>query len=58
MLRKVINPILLVPLAICINCLDVLSSETKNNIDNILEERSNKPFISYEEIEKFILIVF
>ena len=54
MLRKVINSILLVPLAICINCLDVLSSETKNNIDNILEERSNKPFISYEEIEKFI----
>jgi len=55
MLRKVINPILLVPLAICINSLNVLSSETKNYIDNILEEKSNEPFLSYEEIEKFIL---
>ena len=55
MLRKVINPILLVPLAICINSLNVLSSETKNYIDNILEEKSNKHFISYEEIDKFIL---
>ena len=54
MLRKVINHILLVPLAICINPLNVLSSETKNYIDNVLEEKSNKPFISYEDIEEFI----
>ncbi len=55
MLRKVINSILVVPLAIFINPLNVQSSETKNYIDNILEEKSNKPFISYEEIEKFVL---
>ena len=54
MLRKVIKPILVIPLAICINPLNILSSETKNYIDNILEEEANKPFISYEEIEKFV----
>ena len=54
MLRRVINPILLLPLALCINSGKILSSETKNYIDNVIEERSNKPFISYEEIEEFI----
>ena len=55
MLRRVINPILLLPLALCINSINVLSSETKNYIDDILEEKSNKPFISYEDIQKIIL---
>ena len=55
MLRRVINPILLLPLALCINSVNVLSSETKNYIDNVLDEKSNNPFISYQEIEKIIL---
>ncbi len=55
MFRKVINPILFLPLALFLNPINVLSSETKNNIDKILEEKSNKTFISYEDIEKIIL---
>ena len=50
MLRKVINPILFIPLALCINTINVLSSETKDYIDSVLEEKSDKPFISYLEI--------
>ena len=55
MLRRVINPILFLPLALCINSVNVHSSETKNYIDNVLEEKSNNPFISYQEIEKIVL---
>ncbi len=55
MLRRVLNPILFLPLAICLNSINVLSSERKDNIDNVLEEKSNKPFISHQEIEKIIL---
>ena len=55
MLRRVINPILFLPLALCINSINVLSSETKNYIDNVLEEKSNNPFIGYQEIEKIVL---
>jgi len=55
MLRRVINPILFLPIALCINSMNVLSSETKDTKDNALEEKSNKSFISYEDIEKIIL---
>ena len=55
MLRRVINPILFLPFALSINCINVLSSETKNNIDNVLEEKSNITFVDYQEIEKIIL---
>ena len=55
MFRRVINPILLLPIALCINSKNVLASETKNFIDNVLEEKSNKPFISYQEIQNIIL---
>jgi len=55
MLRRVINPILFLPLALSINSVNVLSSETKNYIDNVLEEKSNNSFISYQEIEKIVL---
>ena len=55
MLRRVINHILLLPLALCINSVNVLSSETKNYIDKILEEKSNNASISYQNIEKIIL---
>ena len=54
MLRRVINPFLFLPIALCINSINVLSSETKNNIDNTLGENSKKLFINYEEIEKLI----
>jgi len=55
MLRRVINPILLLPLTLSINSFNVLSSETKNYIDNILEEKSNITFVDYQEIEKLVL---
>ena len=37
MLRRVINPILFLPLALCINSQDVLSSERKNYINTFIE---------------------
>ena len=55
MLRRVINPILFLPLALSINSGNVLSSETKNYIDNVLEEKRNITFIDYQEIEKMVL---
>ena len=55
MLRRVINPILFLPLALSINSINVLSSETKNYIDNVLEEKSNITFVNYQEIEKIVL---
>jgi len=55
MLRRVIKPILFLPLALCINSINVLSSETKNYIDNVLEEKPNITFVDYQEIEKIIL---
>ena len=51
MLKKVINPILFLPLALCINSLDVLSNEKKDFIDKVLEDKSNKPFITYQDIK-------
>ncbi|MDA9745793.1 TolC family protein [Prochlorococcus sp. AH-736-K20] len=55
MLRRVINPFLFLPLALSINSINVLSSETKNYIDNVLEEKSNITFVDYLDIEKIIL---
>ena len=55
MLRRVINPILLLPLTLSFNTVNVLSSETKNYIDNLLEEKSNITFVEYQEIEKLVL---
>jgi len=55
MLRRVINPILFLPFALSINSINVLSSETKNNIDNVLEEKSNITFVDYQEIEEIVL---
>ena len=55
MLRRVINPILFLPLTLSINSVNVLSSETKNYIDNILEEKSNITFVDYQDIEKLVL---
>ena len=55
MLRRVINPFLLLPLTLSMNTFNVLSSETKNYIDNILEDNLNITFVDYQEIEKLIL---
>ena len=55
MLRRVINPFLLLPFALSITTMNVLSSETKNYIDNVLEEKSNITFVDYQEIEKLVL---
>jgi len=55
MLRRVINPFLLLPLTLSMNTFNVLSSETKNYIDNVLEEKSNITFVEYQEIEKLVL---
>ena len=55
MLRRVINPILLLPLTLSFNTVNALSSETKNYIDNVLEEKSNITFVDYQEIEKLVL---
>jgi outer membrane protein TolC len=43
------------PIALSINSINVLSSETKNYIDNVLEEKSNITFVDYLEIEKIVL---
>ena len=57
MLRKVINTILFLPLGLCINFETLISSELKNNANayKALATKSNKPFIGYLDIEKFIL---
>ena len=55
MLRRIVNPILFLPLALSINATNVLSRETKNYIDNFLEEKPNITFIDYQEIEKIVL---
>ncbi len=55
MLRRVINPLLFLPLAFLIHSKDLLSNENKDFIDQVLEEKSSKTFISYEDLEKFVL---
>jgi len=55
MFRRVINPFLFLSLGLSINSINVLSSETKNYIDNVLEEKSNITFVDYLEIEKIVL---
>ncbi len=55
MLRKVINPIIFLPLALCTNSLNAHLSEANSNKKEILEQKINIPFISYKEIEKIIL---
>ena len=55
MLRKVINSILFLPIALSLNSINVLSSETKEYIDNVLEEKSGKTFIKFQDVEKIII---
>ena len=55
MFKKVIYLILFLPLALNSQSLEILANEEQDNIDKVLKERSNIPFISYEDIEKIIL---
>ena len=55
MFRRVIKPILFLPLALSTISINVFSSETNNYIDNVLEEKSNITFVDYQEIEKLVL---
>ena len=55
MLRRVINPFLLLPLTLSMNTFNVISSETKNYIDNVLEEKSDITFVDYQDIKKIVL---
>ena len=55
MFRRVIKPILLLPLALSIKSINVLSSETSNYIDNVLGDKPKITFVDYQEIEKIIL---
>ena len=55
MLRKVINPILFLPLAIFIHHTNPLSGETSNYVDKTFEEKSKKTLLNYQDIEKIIL---
>jgi len=55
MLKKVINAILFLPLALFSNSLEIKANEKQGFIDKVLEEKSNKPFISYKDIEKIVL---
>ncbi len=55
MFRRVIKPILLLPLALSIKSINVLSSETNNYIDNVLGEKPKITFVDYLEIEEIIL---
>ena len=55
MLRKVIKPILFLPLALFINTINTPSSKAKDYIDEVLEEKLNKPLINLQEIEKMVL---
>ncbi len=43
------------PLALCINPINVLSSENLEYIDKVLEEKSDIPFINHQEIDTKIL---
>ena len=55
MLRKIINPILFLPLALSINSVNVLPSETKDYLSKVAKEQSDKQIINYQEIEQMIL---
>ena len=55
MLKKVIYSFLFLPIAIFINSPEVLSNNKKGFIEEVLEEKSSIPFISYQDIERIIL---
>ena len=55
MLRKLINPILAFPLCLYINSQKALLSETKDQIEEILQEKESQIFINYSEIKNIVI---
>ncbi|MBO6978206.1 MAG: TolC family protein [Prochlorococcus marinus XMU1428] len=55
MFRRVIKPILFLPLALSIKSINVLSSETNDYIDNVLGEKPKIIFVDYKGIQKIVL---
>ena len=55
MFRKLIHPILVFPFCLYINSQRALSSQTNNNIEEILQENENQIFLNYSEIDNITL---
>ena len=55
MLRKLINSFLVLPLSLYISHQKAVLSETKNHIDEILQQKEDEIFLDYSEIKKIIL---
>ena len=55
MFKRAINHTLVLPLALCINSISILSSETNDYIDNVLEEKANQTFLSYQDIDTKVI---
>ena len=55
MFRKIINPIVLIPLGLFFTTFQSFSSPKKDYIDEILEEKKEIIVIDYEKIENFVM---
>ena len=55
MLRKIIKPIIFLPLLLFNFSQQSISKETNNLSNEILGEKDNKIFLDYEAIEKIII---
>ena len=55
MIRKIISTTLFIPFILFVTSQKAILSETRNYIDEILEEKDDKIFIDYSEIDKIIL---
>ena len=55
MFRKIINPILSLPLLLITVPQYVISREINSSIDEVLAEKDNKIFIDYQEIKEIII---
>ena len=55
MFRRLKNPILIIPLCLYINVQEALLSDTKNSIEEILQEKETQIFLNYSEIDNIIV---
>ena len=55
MLKRLIKPILVFPICLYLNYPKATLSESKNNIEEILQEKETQVFINYSEINNIIL---
>ena len=55
MLRKIINLFLFLPLSFHLTSYQALLSETKDYIDEVIEEKEDQVLVDYEEISKIII---